>query len=201
MVTECEFINVYSEYYNKIIQYLSRVVGPNDAEDLAQDVFNKISRNLGGFKGKSKLSTWIYRIATNRAIDRLRSASYRQASVDIPLTDTTELESENAGRPSGTSAIDQVVIRKEMNECVTEFIDKLPLNYRLVLVLSDIKGLSNQEIADILEISIENVKIRLHRARAKLKSALKDGCDFYYNEQNTLACDRKQVPILPRVPK
>jgi RNA polymerase sigma-70 factor (ECF subfamily) len=154
MVTECEFINVYSEYYNKIIQYLSRVVGPNDAEDLAQDVFNKISRNLGGFKGKSKLSTWIYRIATNRAIDRLRSASYRQASVDIPLTDTTELESENAGRPSGTSAIDQVVIRKEMNECVTEFIDKLPLNYRLVLVLSDIKGLSNQEIADILEISI-----------------------------------------------
>jgi RNA polymerase sigma-70 factor (ECF subfamily) len=198
MVTECEFINVYNEYYNKIIQYLSRVVGPNDAEDLAQDVFNKISRNLGGFKGKSKLSTWIYRIATNRAIDRLRSASYRQASVDIPLTDTTELESENAGRPSGTSAIDQVVIRKEMNECVTEFIDKLPLNYRLVLVLSDIKGLSNQEIADILEISIENVKIRLHRARAKLKSALKDGCDFYYNEQNTLACDRKQVPNIAK---
>ena len=201
MVTECEFINVYNEYYSKIIQYLSRVVGPNDAEDLAQDVFNKISRNLGGFKGKSKLSTWIYRIATNRAIDRLRSASYRQASETIPLDDTTGFSIESADRPSGTSAIDQVVIRKEMSECVTEFIDKLPLNYRIVLVLSEIKGLSNQEIADILEISIENVKIRLHRARAKLKSALKDGCDFYYNEQNTLACDRKQVLILPKVPK
>ncbi len=88
-----------------------------------------------------------------------------------------------------------------MSECVTEYIDKLPLNYRLVLVLSEIKGLSNQEIADILEISIDNVKIRLHRARAELKTALNEGCDLYYNEQNTLACDRKQVQILRKAPK
>ena len=201
MVTECEFLKVYNEYYSKIIQYLSRVVGPNDAEDLAQEIFNNISRNLGGFKGKSTLSTWIYRIATNGAIDRLRSASYRRASMNMSLNDANELGIDSTGRPSVASAVDQVVIQKEMSECVTEFIDKLPLNYKIVLILSEIKGLSNQEIADILEISIENVKIRLHRARAKLKAALKDGCDFYYNEQNTLACDRKQVPILPKVPK
>ena len=201
MATECEFINIYNEYYIKIIQYLSRIVGPNDAEDLAQDVFNKLCRNLGGFKGKSKLSTWIYRIATNVAIDRSRSASYKQASVNIPLEDTSGFGIENAGRTSGPSAVDQVVIRKEMSECVTEYIDKLPLNYRLVLVLSEIKGLSNQEIADILEISIDNVKIRLHRARAELKTALNEGCDLYYNEQNTLACDRKQVQILRKAPK
>ncbi len=201
MITECEFINIYNEYYSKIIQYLSRIVGPNDAEDLAQDVFNKISRNLSGFKGKSKLSTWIYRIATNVAIDRSRSALYKQASVSIPLKDNSGFGIENAGRPARSSAVDQVVIRKEMNECVAEYIDKLPLNYRLVLVLSEMKGLSNQEIADILEISIENVKIRLHRARAKLKAALNEGCEFYYNEQITLACDRKQVRILPKAPK
>ena len=201
MVTECEFMNIYNEYYSKIIQYLSIIVGPNDAEDLAQESFNKISRNLGGFKGKSKLSTWIYRIATNVAIDRSRSASYRQASVNIPLKDTSGFVIENPGKPFGPSGADQVVIRKEMSECVTEFIDKLPLNYRFVLVLSEMKDLSNEEIADILEISFDNVKIRLHRAKAKLKAALKNGCDFYYNEQNTLACDRKQVPILPKVPK
>lgn len=201
MVTECEFISIYNEYYTKIIQYLSRIVGPNDAEDLAQDVFNKISRNLGGFKGKSKLSTWVYRIATNVAIDRSRSASYKQSSVNIPLKDTSGFGIENAGRPSRPSAVDQVVIRKEMSECVTEYIDKLPFNYRLVLVLSEMKGLSNQEIANILEISVDNVKIRLHRARTKLKAVLKNGCDFYYDEQNTLACDRIQVPILPKVPK
>ena len=201
MATECEFMNIYDEYYSKIIQYLSRIVGPNDAEDLAQESFNKISRNLGGFKKKSKLSTWIYRIATNVAIDRSRSASYKQASVNIPIKDTSGFGIENPGKSFGHSAADQVVIRKEMSECVSEFIDKLPLNYRLVLVLSEMKGLSNQEIADILEISNDNVKIRLHRARTILKTALKNGCDFYYNEQNTLACDRKQVPILPKVPK
>jgi RNA polymerase sigma-70 factor (ECF subfamily) len=64
MVIECEFLNIYNEFYPKINQYLSKIVGPNDAEDVAQDVFDKISRNLGGFKKKSKLSTWIYRIAT-----------------------------------------------------------------------------------------------------------------------------------------
>jgi RNA polymerase sigma-70 factor (ECF subfamily) len=201
MAIECEFINIYNEYYSKIIQYLSIIVGPNDAEDLAQDVFNKLCRILGGFKGKSKLSTWIYRIATNVAIDRSRSASYKQASVNIPLEDTSGFGIENAGGPSGPSAVDQVVIRKEMRECIIEYIDKLSLNYRLVLVLSEMKGLSNQEIADILEISVDNVKIRLHRARAKLKVVLNEGCDFYYNEQNTLACDRKQVQILRKAPK
>jgi RNA polymerase sigma-70 factor (ECF subfamily) len=201
MATECEFMNVYNEYYSKIIQYLSRIVGPNDAEDLAQESFNKISRNLSGFKEKSNLSTWIYRIATNVAIDRSRSASYKKASVNLPFEDTSGFGIENPGKSFGPSAADQAVIRKEMSECVAEFIDQLPMNYRIVLVLSEMKGLSNQEIADILEISIDNVKIRLHRARTKLKTELKNGCDFYYNEQNTLACDRKQAPILPKVPK
>ena len=61
--------------------------------------------------------------------------------------------------------------------------------------------MTNNEVAEILDISLDNAKIRLHRARAKLKEALSEGCIFYYNEQNTLACDRKQVQILPKVPK
>ena len=88
-----------------------------------------------------------------------------------------------------------------MSACVGEFIDKLPPNYKTVIVLSNLEGLSNHEIADILDISLDNVKIRLHRARARLKEALNDGCDFYHNEQSTLACDRKQPQILPKVPK
>lgn len=70
-----------------------------------------------------------------------------------------------------------------------------------VLVLSELEGLTNKEIAEVLDISIENVKIRIYRARAKLKEVLNEGCDFYYNEQNILACDRKQVRILPKTPK
>jgi RNA polymerase sigma-70 factor (ECF subfamily) len=79
-----------------------------------------------------------------------------------------------------------------MNECIREFIEKLPPNFRAVMVLSEIEGLKNSEIADILGISLDNVKIRLHRARAGLKKKLQEGCSFYQDERNTLACDRKQ---------
>jgi RNA polymerase sigma-70 factor (ECF subfamily) len=70
MVTEREFLNIYNAYYQKIVQYLSRIVGSGDAEDMAQEVFDKVSRGIEEFRGTSKLSTWIYRIATNTAIDR-----------------------------------------------------------------------------------------------------------------------------------
>ena len=143
MVTECEFSNIYKEYYPKIIQYLTRIAGPNVAEDMAQDVFDRICRNLGGFKGNSKLSTWIYRIATNTAIDRLKSASYKQTLDSTPLRDTSGFDNRNAHSPSGPLSPDQAVIRKEMGNCVTEYIDNLPLNYKTALVLSELKDLSN----------------------------------------------------------
>ena len=96
---------------------------------------------------------------------------------------------------------DQTVIRKEMSACIKEFIDNLPPNYKIVIAFRELEDLTNREIADILEKSLDNVKIRLHRARAKLKAALSDGCDFYHNEQNILACDRKSSQILPKPPE
>jgi RNA polymerase sigma-70 factor (ECF subfamily) len=83
---------------------------------------------------------------------------------------------------------------------VREFIDKLPPDYKTVILLSEIEGFKNKEIADILQISLENVKIRLHRARAGLKKELDNGCDLYQNEQGTLACDRKPISIMPKKP-
>ena len=100
-----------------------------------------------------------------------------------------------------SSSTDELVIRKEMRECINEYIDGLPPDYKAVIVLSEQEGLANKEIAEILGISLDNVKIRLHRARAKLKAVLDEACDFYYTDQNTLACDRKQTQILPEVPK
>jgi RNA polymerase sigma-70 factor (ECF subfamily) len=95
---------------------------------------------------------------------------------------------------------DRLVIRKEMSDCVNEFIDNLPPDYRAVIVLSDLEGFANKEIVEILGITLDNVKIRLHRARSRLKKALQEGCEFYYTEENTLACDRKQITILPKKP-
>ena len=82
-------------------------------------------------------------------------------------------------------------IRKERNECIREFVGKLPENYRAVIILSELKDLKNQDIAEILGISLDTVKIRLHRARVKLKEEFEAGCTFYHDESNELACDRK----------
>ncbi len=79
-----------------------------------------------------------------------------------------------------------------MIDCIRSYIDQLPDDYRLVLLLSEEEGFKNREIAEILQLSLDNVKIRLHRARARLKELLKGHCDFYLDDRSELACDRKQ---------
>jgi RNA polymerase sigma-70 factor, ECF subfamily len=198
---ECNFMKIYNEYFEKIVRYLTGFVGSNEAEDVAQDVFDKIYRNISNFREESKVSTWIYRIATNTVIDRLRSAEYKRSTLNTAFEETHNNGTESALDSIHHPATDKVVIRKEMSLCVREFIDRLPPNYQIVLLLSEMEGMTNQEMADILDISLENVKIRLHRARRKLKESLDEGCDFYHNEENVLACDRKSSQILPEVPK
>jgi RNA polymerase sigma-70 factor (ECF subfamily) len=78
-----------------------------------------------------------------------------------------------------------------MNDCIRNFIEQLPADYRTVLVLSELEELKNIQIADILGISLETVKIRLHRARIKLRKELETHCSFYRDERNDLACDLK----------
>lgn len=201
MVSDQEFNEIFDEYHPRILRYLARIAGPDDAEDLSQEVFDKISRGLSSFQEKSSLSTWIYRIATNAAIDKSRSAAYKYARGHDSFEDEKSHESSCATPVKAAPVTDQLVIRKEMSECVNEFIDKLPPDYRTVIVLGELEGFANKEIAQILDISLDNVKIRLHRARARLKKALQEGCDFYYTEGNTLACDRKQVHLLPKIPE
>ena len=104
---------------------------PNEAEDMAQEVFAKVSRGLASFKGQSKLSTWIYRIATNTAIDKLRSPAHRHASVQDSLEDSAGVENTMPSRIRQTETpTDQKVIRKEMSECVREYVDRLPPDYQ-----------------------------------------------------------------------
>jgi len=200
MVSDQNFNEIFDKYNPRILQYLTRIVGPDDAEDLAQVVFDKVSRGLSRFQGRSSLSTWIYRIATNTAIDRSRSAASKYEKAHNSFEDDSSHESSDAPVAPASPATDQLVIRKEMSDCINEFIDNLPPDYKAVIVLSDLEGFANKEIAEILNISLDNVKIRLHRARVKLKKALQEGCDFYYTEGSTLACDRKQVQILPKTP-
>ena len=189
------FSSVYDEFYIKILYYLKRLVGEFEAEEVAQIVFEKISRNLSSFKGDSKLSTWIYRVATNTALDRLKSQSFKY-SIAGPLAplpiNLPEAEKPVSSNSRTLDSPDKKAIQNEMSECVREFVDRLPPDYRTIIVLKDIEGLTNKEIAEILEISLDSSKIRLHRARKQLKESLAAGCDFYVDERSVLACDRKQ---------
>ena len=196
-----EFEEIYAEFLPKIRRYLARLLGEQEAEDTAQEVFAKVSRGLDSFKGQSKLSTWVYRIATNTAIDKLRSSAHTQPFGQTSLEENTGVANNPPTIPQADTLTDQKVIRKEMSECVREYVDRLPPDYQTVLVLSELEEFKNREIADILQITLENVKVRLHRARARLKQELDDGCDFYRNAEGTLACDRKPILIEPNKPE
>jgi RNA polymerase sigma-70 factor, ECF subfamily len=181
------FDDVYSEFQPRILRFLCHLVGPNEAEDLAQEVFLKISQALAEFRGDSTLATWVYRIASNSAVDRLRSRSSRRLS-EVPLVS----ESLPTGRPADG---EHMVFRKEMRECLDRFIDKLPLNYRSVFVLSEYEELTNQEIATAVGISLDAVKIRLHRARRSLQVELRGRCNFSRDARNELLCEPKLTPV------
>jgi RNA polymerase sigma-70 factor (ECF subfamily) len=133
-----DFEKVYEEFHPKILRYLVRMAGEQVAEDIAQETFVKVNRGLENFKGDSKLSTWVYRIATNAALDRLRSPSLKH-TVELPmLEEGAEVEDMDAWSDEKKPAPDQAVIRREMNECIREFIEKLPPDFKTVMVLSQI---------------------------------------------------------------
>ncbi len=195
MMNRYKFQDIYDGFHEKIRRYLTRLIGESEADDVTQEVFLKINAALDSFRGDSSLSTWIYRIATNAAIDYRRKSltSPQEQAADEGLT----------GKPTSDEDIpidpitspDKQLIRKEMNDCIKGVVDGLPENYRTVLILSDLEEMKNNEIAEVLDISLETVKIRLHRARTRLKKELEHHCSFYKDERNELACDRK-VPSL-----
>lgn len=195
-LTDSEFIEIFETYEPKIEAYLAQLIGPEEAEDLAQEVFIKVSSAIGGFRGESKLSTWLYRIATNVALDRLRNRSFQVAT---KMTTSIDSEDNNASTldqqavvPAGATPVESQVIKKEMGACVREHIELMPEKYKIPLILSEYHDLKNREIAEILQLSLDVVKIRLHRARVMLKDILEDSCNFYKDEEDNLACDRKQ---------
>lgn len=185
-----QFEEIYGRFHPKIVRYLTRLVGETDAEDLAQETFVKVGRALQGFRREAQLHTWIYKIATNTALDRLRGPSLRETSHDpASIESITTIEDITAGQKK--PGVEQQAIREEMSSCVREVISRLPENYRTAIVLSDLEGFKDSEIAEVLGLALSATKIRLHRARARLKEELSSSCVFYRNDENELACDRK----------
>lgn len=183
-----EFEKIHADYRPKLKRYLSRLVGECDAEDLTQEAFVKIDRALKDFRGESSLSTWLYRIATNVALDRLRRQSCHTITVtslcdDSAENDEAEIQDRDAWTGENKPSVEQQLVHKEMNDCIRGFIDKLPEHYRTVMVLSELEEFKNSEIAEILNVSLDTVKIRLHRARTRLKEQLETHCELDWLEE------------------
>ena len=180
---ECalDFQKIHDEFRPKIRRYLAHLVGEFEAEDLTQEVFLKVSLNLDSFRGESRLSTWIYRIATNAAFDRMRTPAYRQAAQKPSLEVAEAAEAEPADQDlwtgSAVPSLEQQIHHKERAECFCSFVDQLPENYRLILLLNQIEEFTVKEIAEILGLNLNVVKIRLHRGREKLLQELKRRCN------------------------
>jgi len=193
---EVKFHEIHDTFRPKILRYLTNLVGRPDAEDLTQEVFVKVNQALKTFRGESQLSTWIYRIATNVALDKLRSPSFRQTggkslSGDSIGEGEIEIMDKNPWTGENTPSIETSVVRKVMNQCIRGVVEKLPESYRTVVVLSELEGFRDDEIAEILGVSLNTAKIRLHRSRARLKKDLEAHCNFYRDERNEFACDLK----------
>lgn len=175
-VIELDFQQIFDTYQPRILRYLVGLVGEAEAEDLAQEVFVKVSKALETFRGESQLSTWIYRIATNTAIDKMRTASYRQGNEARILDEIDEIELIDVWSGEETPSLEQQLMKKEMYRCFLDYVKRLPPNYRTVVVLSEVEQIPDQEIAEIMGVSLEVVKVRLHRGRIRLIEELKAHC-------------------------
>jgi RNA polymerase sigma-70 factor (ECF subfamily) len=187
--SEMEFWDIYDQYYAKVRKFiLSLVKDEWVADDLIQETFLKIQNNLKSLKDPSKLSPWIFRIAYNLCQDHFRrlKISHREERID-----QEEMEDFKEALIQKESDIQKELEQRQMGECVQNQINLLPESLRAVLVLFDIMEFKHQEIADILGITVKNVKVRLHRARKKLKPILEEKCTFEMDERNVLVCSPK----------
>lgn len=180
--------DLYFRHARGVRRLLVRFVGEGDADDLTHDVFEKAQRALGTHRAQSRLSTWLYRIATHVAIDRLRNRSVRgrdDAQATVPGFDMMVEDF----RP------DREVLRTQTRECILLLVDRLPASQKAVLVLSEMRGLSDREAADALGITLSSAKIRLHRARKQLRALMECECSVYRDERNELGCEHTRSPI------
>ncbi len=160
--------NIWHEFAEKLRQFIrARVADPATAEDILQDVFVKIQARLGQLKDPAKLPSWIYLIARHAIIDHYRA---RKETVEVPETLAAEAE------PSSVEIAD-------LQTAFLRMMDSLPEPYREALVRTEFDGLTQQQLAERLGISLSGAKSRVQRGRAQLKQMLNECCTFEFDRR------------------
>ena len=162
-----------AEHQRIVYQLAFHLLGNRDeALDLSQDVFMRVFRTLPQFRGQSQLRTWIYRIVVNQARNRQRWWRRRHRASQVSLDQHLEAHGEPSGNPQ--VAPDNVLVQKRLASQLRHALDALPFDQRTVVILREIDGLSYDEIAFSLGVTLGTVKSRLTRARRALRDGLQE---------------------------
>ena len=160
-------VDAYAEFVRTFERRVRALLGrllddQRDVEEAAQDTFVQAWRNLSRFRGDSQPFTWLYRIAVNEALQRTR-----RKKLDLrPLDDLSPGDSSFSDHRTN---VDSIAENRELSSFLAARLRELPFEYRAPLVLRDIEGWSNQEVAESLELSLAAAKSRIHRARIQLR--------------------------------
>jgi len=175
--------NIWHEFAEKLGQFIrSRVSDPATAEDILQDVFVKIQRRLGQLQDPAKLQGWIYLIARNAVIDHYRK---RKETVELPETLMDDSEPASAELDGLKAAFRRMI-------------NNLPEPYRESVVLTELEGLTQKELAGHLGISLSGAKSRVQRGRQQLKEMLLDCCRFEFDRRGGVVdCEPRSTSDCP----
>ncbi|MGC4083835.1 MAG: sigma-70 family RNA polymerase sigma factor [Vicinamibacterales bacterium] len=170
---ETAFAELVAEHQRMVVQLAMNLLGDRDeALDLSQDVFIRVFRTIGQFRGQSALRTWIYRIAVNQARNRHRFWRRRRKSDQVSLDAHVEAHGDfQCGSEVGP---DRILAQKELAARLQDALDALPFDQRTAIVLREVDGLSYDEIAFSLGVAVGTVKSRLTRARQTLREGLRE---------------------------
>jgi len=162
---------------DRVYRLALRITGSNeDAEEAAQDALWTAARKISTFKGESAFGSWLYRIAANAAYQKLRAR--KQKSREIAMDDVLPTLDDDGRHfepmADWSDRVDEQALQGELRRVLSDAIDGLPPDYRTALVLHDVEGLSNPDIAETLGISLPAVKSRVHRSRLFVRKQLSD---------------------------
>jgi RNA polymerase sigma-70 factor (ECF subfamily) len=160
---------------DRVYRLALRITGSNeDAEEAAQDALWTAARKIQMFKGESAFGSWLYRIAANAAYQKLRAR--RAKAAEIALDDVLPTLDQDGRHfepmDDWSNRVDEQALQGELRRVLADAIDALPPDYRTALVMHDVEGLSNPDIADALGISLPAVKSRVHRSRLFVRKRL-----------------------------
>lgn len=172
------FTELVRSYQHKVFNVVYRIVGGRaEAEEVSQEVFVTVFKHIDGFRGDAKFSTWLYRIATNHARNRVKYLARRSERAHQALEDTSEGAIHDGAVGERVADPHEAAVGKELEEIIRDGLASLNEMHRTIVVLRDIEHLSYAEIAEVVELAEGTVKSRLFRARAALKEYVESRYD------------------------